>query len=191
MEQIAKLHKPISGTMICVAFFIVTLFSSNLFAQDKDIIITVKALGPDQYSDIQYQSIEVSQIVDFSNLIRVFINKSSNVLIDKGPAAFDSTSDAIKKVLITHIENKYGELTPETIVNAKCDLKLLVRKSVYTNRDDYKAFMKMIDNAIWSLQSYYSISIYGIDFPSLTTTQKDNINKLIPLKNFLAKDNTD
>ncbi len=164
------------------------LLSANLFGQDTYITITNKGYGPDQYENIQYQSIEVSQIIDFSKLVRVYINSSSIVLVDESPAAFDKTGETIKKVITTHIENKYGTLTPESIGAAKSDLKLLVRKSVFTDKADFKAFMQMIDNSIWGLQKHYSYEVYGVDYPSLSQEQKDNIKKLVPLNNYLAKD---
>ena len=110
---------------------------------------------------------------------------------DLKPVAFDNTGETVKKILITNMENKYGTLNPETIVDAKNDFKILIRKSAFTNKDDYKTLMKKIDNTIWGLQKHYSYEVYGAEYKSLSQKQKNNINKLVPLQNFLAKDNTE
>ncbi len=187
METIKNSTKLMFCSSITTLILISSLFSTNLYSQDKSIIIiTEKA---DQYEDIQYQSIEASQIINFSKLVRVYINRSSHVLIGDSPVALDNAGEAVKKILVDNIENKYGNLTPKSIVNAKLDLKLLVRKSVFTSKSDFKALMQFVNNTIWGLQKYYSNKVYGEEYPSLTQEQKDNINKLVPLHNYLAKDN--
>ena len=178
--------------LITVSKLIIMLaFSLNISAQKQETIVTVIGRGADQYEDIQYRGIEVSQIIEFKNLVRVYINKASVVLIDNGPVAFDSTEVSIKKILISHVKEKYGNITPENINMARCDLKLLIRKSSYTKKEDHRLFMSMVNDAIWGLQKYYSNNVYGKSYPNLSQSQKDSINKLVPLMNLLAKDNTD
>ena len=174
-----------------VSIIISLLFSISVSAQDQETIVTVIGRDACQYEDIQYRGIEVSQIVDFTNLIRVYINKSSIVLIDNGPVAFDSTGVSIRKILISYVYEKYGNITTENIDMASCDLKLLVRKSSFTKREDHRTFMSMVNESIWGLQKYYSNMVYNKEYPDLSQVQKDKINKLVPLKNLLAQDNTD
>jgi hypothetical protein len=177
-----------------ISFFsiiISIIFSINVSAQSQETIVTVTAIGANHYEDIQYQGMEVNQIVDFSNLVRVYINKGSVVMVDNEPVAFDSTGVSIRKIFIADVESKFGNITIENIDKASCDLKLLVRKSAFTKRDDYHALMDMVNGAIWELQKYYSNNVYGKEYPELKQKQKDKINKLVPLKNLLAKDNTD
>ncbi len=167
------------------------IFSINVSAQKQETIITVTAKGANHYEDIQYLGIKVNQIVDFSNLVRVYINKASVVMVDNNPVPFDSTGVSIRKIFIANVESKFGNITTENINIASCDLKLLVRKSSFTKREDYRAFMSLVNESIWGLQKYYSNEIYGEDYPELNQEQKNEINKLVPLKNLLAMDNTD
>lgn len=200
MKQLDKLNisslssnnTKLSAMKKLITIVILIVFIANPFTiHAQETIVTVKAQGPDQYENIQYKGIEVSQIIDFSNLIRVYINKASVILIDNGPVAFDSTEVSIKNILIADLNKKHGNITPENIDSARCDLKLLVRKSSYTKREDYRAFLSMINDAIWGLQKYYSNKVYARSYTSLTQEQKDSINRLVPLNNLLAKDNTD
>jgi hypothetical protein len=188
MKTLKKFSKRLIARTMIVLTFIFVMISSALFSQEKETVITIIAIGDGQYSDISYQSIKESQIVDFSNLLRVYINKASVVMVDNSPVAFDETGENIQKILETHVENKYGDITPETIGKAEGGMKLLVRKSVFTSKSDFKALMEMVNNSIWKLQQNFSNKIYNLDFNSLNPDQKDNIIKLVPIDNYLADD---
>lgn len=191
MPEITKKSKVMKPKIIFAMIIISMIFSINASAQKQQTIITVIGVEEDQYEDILYHGIEVNQIVDFSNLIRVYINKASVVMVDNNPVAFDKTAETIRTILITNVVNNHGNISADNIDNASCELKLLVRKSSFTKKEDYRAFMSMVNESVWGLQKYYSNKVYNKEYPSLTQNEKDRINKLVPLKNLLAKDNTD
>lgn len=173
---------------LVVGIFCIMNFTSN--SQNKDIIITVMSTEHEEYHDIQYQSIKINQNVDFSYLIRVYINKSSVVMVDNKPIEFEKTGESIKNLLLSNAKNNFGQITPENISSSSCNLKILIRKSAFTKMDDFKVIMKMVNNTLWDLLKYYSNIVYNKEYQDLSQKQKDNIDKLVPLQNLLAKDNT-
>lgn len=180
-----------SKAMRILVIWMLCIMNFTSFSQSEDKIITVKSIEPNQYHSIQYQSIDINQNVDFSNLIRVYINKASIVMVDNKVVEFEKTGGIIKNLLLSNVKSKYGQLTIDNINESSCNLKLLIRKSIFTNKDDFKALMLMVDNTIWDLLKYYSNMVYEKEYSDLSTNQKNNINNLVPLHNFLAKDNTD
>jgi len=175
-----------------IIIIISTIFSINIVAQEQQLLVTVVGgIEEGEYEDIQYRGIEVNQIVDFTNLIRVYINKSSVIMVNLEPVTLGKTKETIKDIFIADVDKNYGSLTKENIGMARCKLKLLVRKSTFTKRADYREFMKMVNGSVWELQKYYSNKVYNKEYPELTQYEKDKVNKLVPLKNLLAKDNTD
>ncbi len=188
MKNIFELKRVGYKKMGLIILIGIVHFSSSLFCQD--ITITCKANGEDHYENIQYSSIEVSQTLDPSKLIRVYINKSSVVMIDNSVDSFDKTGDIVFIKLKTNIEQNYGDLDTNSIVHAKDDLKILIRKSVLTSKADYKAMMEMVNESIWKLQQYISTKVYQLDYKSLSEEQQKNINKLVPLNNLLGEDVT-
>ncbi len=180
------------GIIRIIIIGIITVFMvvpSELISQETQIVISAMRKVGDQEEVITYQSIKESEIVDFSNLIRVYINKASVVVkVDDSLVLFNKTGDKIKRKLITNIENKYGKITPENIKNSKCDLVLLVRKSVFTNKSDFAALLEMINTTVFDLMEYYSQGVYKVDYDLLNTQQKSYIRNLVPLNNYLADD---
>ncbi len=177
---------------ISLIFILVSIIlSPHVSAQNQEIIVTAIGEGDHQYEDIQYRGINVNQLVDFSNLLRVYINKGSVVMVDNNPVNFDSTGVRIKKFLMANVIGKYGKINTENIDSASCELQLLIRKSSFTKSEDYRTFMSMVNESIWGLQRYYSNLVYNQEYPDLSQSQKDKINKLVPLINLLAQDNTD
>jgi hypothetical protein len=199
--------------LICSLIFISLSFSvfNQLFGQNKDtsiiiiedvdtnikleekptvtlIIITAMSDRNEDFEDVQYSSIEMSEIIDFDKLLRVYINSNSIILLDMEPSSIDKVRGLIYEKLKANVENKIGEPTVSSIANYRNDLKILVRKSIYTNKDDYGTMLDMINNAIWDLHNYYANKTYSTDYKQLNNEQKINIKKLLPLKNFLAND---
>ena len=95
----------------------------------------------------------------------------------------------LSEKLLESINSNYGNLNSNTIINSGKSLKLLVKKSIYTSKADFKLIMEMINKTIWGLQDYYSNELYSINYALLKQQQKDKITNLIPLQNYLAKDN--
>ena len=165
---------------------LITCFSCNIYSQD--ITATRIANGEGQYADIHYTSIEVSQIIDFSKLVKVYINKSSVILIEGNPASADEVGDIVFAKLKSNIEQKFGDLNEKTIVNSQTDLKILIRKSVFTNKEDYKVMMERVNESIWKFQQHISTKVYQVAYKSLSKEQQKNINKHVPLNNLLGED---
>lgn len=177
--------------VLLLSTFLLFLNPVFLLSQEEQIFVTVVGNDPGQYDDITYRSIEINDNVDFSKLLRVYINKSSVVMVDLQPVAIDLVGETITKKLKDNVEHKTGKITPENIEVVSCTLQLLVRKSAFTNREDYRALMTMVNESIWGLQKYYSKEVYGKEYPELNQSQKDKVNNLVPLQNYLALDNTD
>lgn len=192
MPDITKNSQVMKKKINLIIIIISTIFSINIVAQEQQLLVTVVGgIEEGEYEDIQYRGIEVNQIVDFTNLIRVYINKSSVIMVNLEPVTLGKTKETIKDIFIADVDKNYGSLTKENIGMARCKLKLLVRKSTFTKRADYREFMKMVNGSVWELQKYYSNKVYNKEYPELTQYEKDKVNKLVPLKNLLAKDNTD
>lgn len=166
---------------------ITALSSVKLWSQDITVIKIADTI--DQLVDIQYSSIEISQVVDFDHLIRVYINSKSTILLDGSVAAFENIEKTIYDKLKANIDKQNADLTPESIVNTKNDLKILVRKSVYTSKDDFSTMLESVNNAIWSLMSFYCNEVYSTNYKTLTEQQQGYIRHLVPLENYLANDN--
>lgn len=179
-----------SETILNVLIVIVICSSLQLSAQDKQIIVTRKADTINQIENIQYTSIQINQIIDFDKLIRVYINSSSKIMIDNSITKMENVSDIVYEKLKSNIDIQLTEWTHESTKNLSNDLKILFRKSVYTNKDDYKKIVKSVDNAIWDLMNYFSNKVYGKEYKLLKKEQRSNIKKLIPLENYLAEDVT-
>lgn len=176
---------------------IITIIEINdTIKQKKDtpkqtlITITVKADTNDGFENIQYMSIEMSDIIDFDKLLKVYINSNSIILLDKGPVSMDNVRTLVYDKLQANVENSIGTISQSTIADFECEMKILVRKSIYTNKEDYKAILDNVNNAIWDLHNYYSNAVYGQDYKSLNFEEKNTIKRLLPLKNFLANDVT-
>jgi len=192
LPDITKNSQVMKKKINLIIIIISTIFSINIVAQEQQLLVTVVGgIEEGEYEDIQYRGIEVNQIVDFTNLIRVYINKSSVIMVNLEPVTLGKTKETIKDIFIADVDKNYGSLTKENIGMARCKLKLLVRKSTFTKRADYREFMKMVNGSVWELQKYYSNKVYNKEYPELTQYEKDKVNKLVPLKNLLAKDNTD
>lgn len=174
--------------LLCTVIIISSTFlSKSLYCQNKIIAISAKA--DDKHENIQYRTINENEIINFSDLIRIYINKSSVTMVDMEVVRFDSIGNAVEKKLTYNIRNKYGDITSNTIVSSEQISPLLIKKSIYTSKNDFKLIMNMLNKTIWSLQDYYSSKLYSTNYNKLTQKQKDNINKLVPLQNYLAKDN--
>ncbi|MFK5856800.1 MAG: hypothetical protein QM503_11760 [Bacteroidota bacterium] len=189
MKKIMKLSKILLLCTISIVIINSTFLSEKIYCQERIITITSKANGSGQFENIQYRTINESEIVDFNKLVRIYINKSSIVLVDMEVLPFDSTGSAVGKILEESIKSKYGDLNSNTVINPENKLSLLIKKSIYTSKDDFKLIMEMLNKTIWRLQNYYSNELYSANYDLLTQQQKDNINKLVPLQNYLAKDN--
>lgn len=165
------------------------LFCSTLLkAQDSQIVMIRKADTISQIEDIKYQSLIVNETVDFDNLIRIYINNSSKIMIDHSMAKPEKVGEIVLKKLKSNIEFNISELNPESIANAKNDLKVLIRKSVLTNKDDFSVMLDQVNTAIWDLMNYCSLKVYGFDYKQLDEDKRKEIRKLIPLNNYLAND---
>jgi len=189
MKKIMNLSKILLLSTISIVIINSTFLSENVHCQETLITITSIADGPGEFENIQYRTITESEIVDFNKLVRIYINKSSIILVDMEVLPFDSTGSAVRKILMESIKSKYGNLNSNTIINPENKLSLLIKKSIYTSKDDFKLIMEMLNKTIRSLQNYYSKELYSTNYDLLTQQQKDNINKLVPLQNYLAKDN--
>lgn len=176
-----------SPAMILMLIFI----SYNMFSQEtsKKQIITVSTTESAS-NTITYQNIDINQIVDFNNLLRVYINKSSVVMVDNNPIPFDITGEKIKNYIIKYIETNNSNLDSSTIETANSDLALLIRKSSFTSKEDYSSLMRMVTSSIFDVQNYLCTQVYDKPFASLNENQKLKINNLVPLVNFFAQDNT-
>jgi len=173
---------------IPILMLIMTLSSENLHAQDITMISIADTVN--QHVDIQYSSIEISEVINFDKLIRVYINSNSIIMVDMEVASLDNVGTIVYETLKSNIEGQYGVVSSESTKNTHNDLKILIRKSVYTSKENYATMLDLVNNAIWDLQIYYCREIYNTDFKSLTKEQKSYINQLLPLENYLADDVT-
>lgn len=171
-----------------VLILLVTLSSIKLTAQETLIVATLRADTISQIEDIQYSSIQISQVIDFDKLIRVYINSGSIIMIDNSVTKMDHVGNIVYEKLKSNIDLQVNDWTHESLKNSSNDLKILIRKSAFTNKDDYRTMLDKVNNALWDLMNYFSNKVYGKEYKLLNTEQRSNIKKLIPFKNYLAED---
>lgn len=172
--------------IILIILIIVSSLATK--GQNSLVIIVKKADSLNQFEDIQYSSISLNQTIDFDKLIRVYVNSKSKILVDHSISYMDDVGKIVYDKLKTNIETQTSPLTIKSAVSTQNDLKILIKKSVYTNKDDYKTILDMVNNAIWDLMKYSSNKVYGKEYKLLNTEERNNIKKLVPLKNYLAED---
>jgi len=183
MKRIKKIEK-----FIFVLIVLVTWPSIKLTAKEALIVATLRADTINQIEDIQYSSIQISQVIDFDKLIRVYINSGSIIMIDNSVTTIEKVGEIVYEKLKSNIDLQVNDWSHESLKNASNDLKILIRKSAFTNKDDYLAMLNMVNNALWDLMNYFSNKVYGKEYKLLNKEQRSNIKKLIPFKNYLAED---
>jgi hypothetical protein len=183
MEKINLLGLP-----KCLILAFTILFSQLIFGQGTEAISLVKADTISQIENINYQRLEINESIKSENLIKVYINGSSKIMIDHSMAKPEKVGEIVFQKLKSNIDFNTSELNSKTNANVKKDLKILIRKSVLTNNDDYSTMKDQVNKAIWEFMNYCSQKVYGSTYKQLDKNKRIEIRKLIPLNNYLADD---
>lgn len=142
--------------------------------------------------DIKIQTISESDFLQYpeKNWIISLMNKKSQYYIDQNLCQLNEIDKIIVKSYEKRI-NTIGSISESFSKDPKTIIKLVVRKDIKANTDNYKKLLDQISTGIYQLYEIYSLKMYEKSFKNLNQNEKNKITNFIEPIIYSLPDRTD
>jgi beta-lactamase regulating signal transducer with metallopeptidase domain len=155
------------------------LAGSGIFTYQSD---SLKQWAEADFMPISKKEIE-KQFFEGKKIVNVLMNSKSELMIDGVRCQMNDVPGLIRKFRDSSFAQYKSEFSKVTI-NGKekltAEIPIIVRKDVGAKVDEYQKLLNIIGNTILEIRGRYAIDIFEIAYSSLTETQKDEVDRLIP-----------
>ncbi len=118
----------------------------------------------------------------------ILMNKLSQIAVEHKRCSHQKVIGEMCRVFELRTKQNFGEINPSMMKNISPKIRILVQKSVNSNKTKYDNLINQIILGIYKLQEIYSNKLYGNSYKLLTKENKEKINKLIQPNIYILPD---
>ncbi|MDF1574076.1 MAG: M56 family metallopeptidase [Bacteroidales bacterium] len=154
-------------------------------SQDDTLKLEVEFIDP-------FQGPEGKDVVWLQEgVIVVLMNRNSDIMIDREELLLADVEEKIISVYSRRIEQIGDYNTGNYPEGTDFGVKIAVSKDIKASIDEYQKMCNAISTALFKLREKYSNKLFDADYGSLTNSENQAIDKLIPFKIYGLKPDKD
>ena len=116
------------------------------------------------------------------SIILVLMNKNSMIMIAGEVLSIENAEQKVISTYNRKIEEMNDNNADDYSDNTDFGIKIYVQKDLNADRDEYQKLVDAISIALFKLREMHSIRLYGSNYKSLASPEKEVISALIPLR---------